>query len=354
MKRRAPAIILALLASFLVPIMIGNVYASGCTTGCQVTVNSNVPTADGTIWIQIDNGTGSYCSGNPCTLALPQSTPPTFNFANNTIHTITVLNNTFTGPSTQGHYVWKEWDNYYGNPSQTKWTSNPKLVIGPILFNYTGPAGFTAAFDKQYSATLSFTDVKGNPLSPAPVSLTLQGRVRGTTTITGYSGQYISSDLYTITSALWEGANILANSTETLDLTNGPATATISLRAYPATVLIVDSNNNPVSGANVTITFVNGTVTSRTYVSGSNGKVNLGDIPDPGSYGVTVHYQNQVYGPYSSTAVNNPTNTIKVSSSAPATTTTTAVVLLAIFGIAFFLILLAIRVRKPSAPPTIS
>ena len=354
MKRRAPAIILALLASFLVPIMIGNVYASGCTTACQVTVNSNVPAADGTIWIKIDNGTGTYCSGNPCTVALPQSTPPTFNFANNTIHTITVLNNTFTGPSTQGHYIWKEWANYYGTSSQTKWTSNTMIVIGPILYNYTGTAGFTTVFDRQYPATLSFTDVKGNPLSPSPVSLTLQGRATGTTTITGYSGQYVSADLYTVTSALWEGTSILANSTETLDLTNGPATATISLRAYPATVLIVDNNNNPVSGANVTITFVNGTVTSKTYVSGSNGKVNLGDIPDPGSYGVTVHYQNQVYGPYSVTQTNNPTYTIKVSASTPATTTTTAIVLLAIFGIAFFLILLAIRVRKPAAPPTIS
>ncbi|HEX9196311.1 MAG TPA: carboxypeptidase-like regulatory domain-containing protein [Candidatus Bathyarchaeia archaeon] len=353
MKARAPVILLTLLASLIAPVLIGNVYAVICPPGnCQAAVSSNVPSSDGTIWVEVDNNTSNR-------VPLPQ----TFNFPYNTTHTVKVLNSTFTGSSTSGHYVWKDWANYYGTNvcpgNQCVWTTNPMLRIssgGPpngILYNYTGTAGFTAVFDKQYATTLSFTDAKGDPLNPAPAYITLQGQATGTSTVSGYSGQYVTADLYTVTSARWEGADIPTTTTQTLDLTNGPATATISLKAYPATIHVVDNNNSPVSGANVTITFVNGTITTKTYVSDSSGKVNLGDIPYPGSFGLTVRYQNQEYGPYSPDAATNSTYTVQVNAGSSTTTTGTAIVLLVIFGIAFFLILLAIKVRKPAAPPKI-
>lgn len=362
MRARAPLILLTLFTSFLLPLMIGNVYAASCPPGnCQVTVNSNVPSADGTIYIQIDNGTGTYCGSNPCTVALPQASPPTFNFPYNTTHTLTVLNSTFTGASTNGHYVWKEWANYYGTttPGTTVWTTNPTARICPAnscnpngdIFNYTSVAGLTAVFDRQYPATFSFTDAVGNPLTGVPNNVTLQGQTTGPMTINSYSSRYTTADKYTVTKAYWEGTYILPyNPAQTIDLTNGPATTTISLKAYPATVQIVDSNNNPVKGANVTITYIN--ATARNYQSDSKGLVNLGDIPS-GSFGVTVHYQNQAYGPYTPNVVGSPTYTIQVNGGSTTTTTTTAIVLLAIFGIAFFLILLAIKVRKPAPPPRI-
>src|SRR5205809_5287619 len=186
------------------------------------------------------------------------------------------------------------------------------LVIGPIHYSATRTAAFAAAFDRQYAATHSFTDAKDDALNPAPAYVTLQGQATGTSTISGYSGQYVTADLYTVTSARWEGADIPTTTTKTLDLTNGPATATISLKAYQATIHIVDNNNSPVSGANVTITFVNGTITNKNYVSDSSGNVNLGDIPYPGSFGLTVRYQNQEYGPYSPDAASNSTYTVQV------------------------------------------
>src|SRR5438046_7966709 len=139
------------------------------------------------------------------------------------------------------------------------------LVIVPILYNYTGTAGFTAVFDRQYAATLSFTDAKSDPLNPAPAYVTLQGQATGTSTISGYSGQYITADLYTVISARWEGADIPTTTTQTLDLTNGPAAATIQLKAYQETIQLVHNNHITVSGANVTITFVNATLTNQTY-----------------------------------------------------------------------------------------
>jgi carboxypeptidase family protein len=358
-KARAPVILLTLLASFLVPILIGNVYAtSGCTTGCQVTVGSNVLSSDGTIWVKIYNGTGPGCGSNPCTVSVSQSSPPTFTFVNNTIASITVLNSSFTGASTQGHYAWKYWANYYGTANPIVWTTSPTLRIPPagssngILFNYTSTAGFTAVFDKQFQYTLSFNDASGNSLSPAPTSVSLQSQTSGaTTTVTQYSG-FLSNDLYTVTGATWEGWSIGPTpSGQTLNLTNGPSSKTVSLQAYPATVHVVDNNNNPISGANVTVTLVN--QTSRSIVTDSKGNARIGEIPQ-GSYQVRVVYQNQQIGPLSENAITSPTATVQMNvGSTTTSTTTSAVVLLTIFGLAFFLILLAIKVRKPPPPPSI-
>jgi hypothetical protein len=358
-KARAPVILFTLLASFLIPILIGNVYAtSGCTSGCQVAVGSNVPPSDGTIWVKIYNGTGPNCSTNPCTVSIPQSSPPTFTFVNNTIATITVLNNSFTGPSTQGHYAWKEWVNYYGTPNPIVWTTNPTLRIpaagstNGILYNYTGTAGFTAVFDKQFQYTLSFNDAAGNPLSPAPSSVSLSGQTSGATpTITQYTG-FLSNDVYTVTGAMWEGWPVGTVPTgQTLNLTSGSTTKAISLQVYQAAVHVVDNNNNPISGANVTVTLVN--QTSRSIITDSKGNANVGEIPQ-GSYQLSVVYQNQRIGPLSENAITNPTATVQMNVGSTATSTTTsAIVLLTIFGLAFFLILLAIKVRKPPPPPTI-
>jgi len=362
MKAKARVIILALLVSMFASVWIGHVYAASCPPGtCSVEASSNVPTSDGTIWIQIDNGTfsantGNYCQTNSCTVPLTRGSPPIFNFGYSTNHTLTILsaNTTFTGQGTQGHYVWKEWDNYYGTSSQTKWTSNTNLNIGPIQYNYTGTVGFTAVFDKQYSATISFTDFSGNSLKPNPSSLTLTPQNGGTpVTINSYSGAYVSANNYTVTSAAWEGVSIYPTTGgQMLNIANGPTTATISLTAYPTTIQVIDVNNTPLSGANVTVTFTNGTQIMRSYLTDSKGNANLGDVP-PGALGVIVHYQNQVFGPYTPSVSGQPIILqISASSSSP-NTTTTAIVLLAIFGIALFMILLAIKVRKPAAPPQI-
>lgn len=359
MKARAPVVLFTLLASFLIPILIGNVYAtSGCVSGCQVTASSNVPAGEGTIWVRIDNGTGTYCSSNPCTVSLPPGSPPTFTFTNNTVHTITVLNTTFTGLSTQGHYAWKEWANYYTTANPIIWTNSPMLRIpaagstNGILYNYTSTAGFTAVFDKQFQYTLSFNDATGNPLTPAPTSVTLSAQTAGTTTtITQYTG-FLSNDIYTVTGANWEGwpAGTVPTG-QTVDLSNGPATRTISLQAYLATVHVVDNNNNPISGANVTVTLVN--QTSRSIITDSKGNAKIGEIPQ-GSYQLSVVFQNQQIGPLQENAITDPTATVQMNVGSTATSSTTsAIVLLTIFGLAFFLILLAIKVRKPPPPPTI-
>lgn len=237
------------------------------------------------------------------------------------------------------------------------WTTNPTLRVPPqgstggILYNYTGTAGFTAVFDKQFQYTLSFNDAAGSPLSVVPSSVNLSGQTSGTKTITQYTG-FLSNDLYTVTGATWEGWPIATTPAgQTLNLTSNSATKAISLQVYQATVHVVDNNNNPISGANVTVTLVN--ATSRSIMTDSKGNAKIGEIPQ-GSYQLSVVYQNQRIGPLSENAVTSPTATVQMNVGSTATSTTTsAIVLLTIFGLAFFLILLAIKVRKPPPPPTI-
>ncbi len=340
-RARAPLAVLTIVVSaLLAPVLIGNVHAMGCNPpGCQFTTNTNVPVSDGNIWVEVDNNTGSWC-GASAICRLPQ----TFTFLNNSIHTIRVLNGTFIGASSGARYVWKQWS-IFG----TVWTTSAMMRTQPIYNNYTGPASFTAQFDKQFQLSLTFTDQSAQTINP-PANVTLQS---GTSTaiLSNYSNQWVSAKVWSVTSVTWEGfAGPVANS-PTIDLTSGAVTKTIALLAYPASIQIVDKNNSPVSGASVIVTFAN--MTAVTLTSDSKGTVNLGHIPQ-GSFSAHIFYQNQDQGTWSLTAINTPTNTVQLNTgSSAATTTVSAIVLLTIFGLAFFLILLAIKLRKLPPPPKI-
>src|SRR5207249_12063741 len=158
-------------------------------------------------------------------------------------------------------------------------------------------ANLTATFVKQFQYTPSSNNTSGNTLIPAPASVNLSAQTADmTTTITQYSG-FLSNDHYTVTGVTWEGWTIgTTPSGQTLDLTSGPATKTVSLQAYPATIHVVDNNNNPISGANVTVTLVN--QTSRSIITDSKGDAKIGVIPQ-GSYQLSVAYQSQTIGPLS-------------------------------------------------------
>ena len=223
------------------------------------------------------------------------------------------------------------------------------LRTNQMLFNYTGPASFVAQFDKQFQLTLKFTDQSGQTIN-SPALVTLQSGT-STTTLSSYTNQWVNSNIWTVSGATWEGFSGPVSGSQTIDLTNGSVTKTIPLLAYPATMLIVDKSNNPISGVKVVVTFANST--SSTFTTDSKGTVNLGHIPQ-GSFSAQVFYQNQSEGTWSVNAISTPTYTIQLNVGGSVTSTTvSAVVLLTIFGIAFFLVLLAIKVRRPAPPPTI-
>jgi carboxypeptidase family protein len=223
-----------------------------------------------------------------------------------------------------------------------------------MVFNYTLPNDqFTAQFDKQFQYTLTFTDHSGVALNAPPAHIALSGPT-GTVTTSAYSGQWLQAGSWTVVDATWEGVPNLVVGAQTIDLTSGPATKSIQLAVYPAAVKVVDLNNNPLAGANVTVTFTPPNSTKVSHLTGSQGTVGLGEIP-LGLYTAHVTYQGQdVRWSEDASATPGGVSTITLNiSSTTSTPVVSAIVLLTIFGVAFFLILLAIKVRKPPPPPTI-
>lgn len=337
MKKTVYASLLVIALSVMfVPLFLLDVHASGCFTSCLLKADTNVPGADGTVYVELDNNTG-----------LVYPLPHTFSFSNNSQHTLTVLNQTLSA-SSGARYVWNEWTH-----SSLQWTPTLMMRTPIMLFNYTGSSDggpFIAKFDKQFQYTLTFKDAAGQPLTPAPTSVVLSSSA-STITTSAYSSQWLSATSWTVTSATWEGYQGALSAPVPLDLTSGPASVAVAVSAYSASVKVVDKLNNPIQGASVTITFAN--TTSRVFTTDSQGTVLLGDIP-VGPYSAHIVYQGQDQGTWSEDASVASASTVTLNvggtSSAPVIS---AIVLLTIFGVALFLILLAIKVRRPAPPPKI-
>ncbi len=307
----------------------------GCRTNCNLDALTTVPAADGVVKVQDENST-VYSLGR------------TFSFRNGTAHTLQVLNQTFTGASSGARYIWKQWSCTCGVPS----TSNRLLNTPVMYYNYTqtGKGPFLAEFDKEFQLNLAFTDQKGNALGP-PSSLEL---VSGSTVVslTSFSGQWESNLVWTVRNVVWEGALGIEVPGQTVDLTASSTSKTVVLRAFTATVKAVDRSNNPVANVTVTVSFANST--SRTFQTNSQGLVQLGYIP-LGSYTAVVTYQGNNVCSCSTDAsqVNPLVVQVPVGSTPVTVTAVSSIVLFTILGLAVFLVLLAIRVRKPPPPPSI-
>ena len=345
MRSRGNITVLTLIvAAMLAPLFITNAHAIlGCKPGtppiCYLYAQTNVPSAEGSVIVRQD--------GNN---ALEYALPHMFAFVNGTTHSLEVLTLTISGGPSGARYLWD---------TNAAWTwhtlryPNANMTTPLMIYNYTLPSDeFTAQFDKQFQYTVTFTDYNGAALSPA-ASITLSGPT-GTLTTSAYSGQWLQAASWSVVDAKWEGISGLVIGAQTIDLTNGNVAKSIQLAVYPATVKVVDPNNNPVSGANVTVTFAPPHSTSVSHLTGSQGTVGLGDIP-LGPYTARVTYQGQdVKWSEDASATPGGVSTITLNiSSTTSAPVVSAVVLLTIFGVALFLILLAIKVRKPPPPPTI-
>jgi hypothetical protein len=301
----------------------------GCVTNCILDAKTSVPATDATIWVRLDNTT--YFT-----------LPHTFSFPNGTSHSIEVLNITLNGPS-GSRYVWKQWTQA-SSPSQP----NAMLRIA-FLANYTGSNAWIAQLDKQFQMTLTFADVSGQPVN-APSYLILQNGA-SSLNLTSYSSLWTSAVVWSVIDAKWEGIKGSVSASQTVDMTTSPGVRSIQLKAYPSTIKVVDTSNSPLVGVTVVVTFSNST--SKTLTTDSQGIAQLGRVPS-GNYVAQLTYQNQDMGKWTADASTTPNNTIQVNVGSPATSSqVSAIVLLTIFGIAFFLVLLAIKVRKSPSPPKI-
>lgn len=305
-----------------------------------------MPASEGTVRVRhVDLGTSNSDI---------QTLNYTFTFTNNTSHTIEVIDTLINAPS-GARYVFKQWShNGIQWATTTLLSGNP---LDPIISDFvTGGFGpFVAEFEKQYPASFTFTDSSDQPLS-RPSSITVAGprTVSIPDNASAYANLWLAATVWTITDATWQSMPGIVDGTPTIDLRSGPNTAQIRLRAYDATVKVVDRSSNPIVGASLTIRFLN--QTELIFTTDSAGLAQLGHIP-LGSYTVVrIVFQNQEMEVTNLVvdATTNPVSTIQLdvggTTSGPIIS---ALVLLTIFGVAMFLLLLAVKVRKPPLPPTI-
>ena len=344
MRTRTATIVFTLiLTGAFAPMLITSAHAiQGCQPTspqptCYLYAQTNVPSSDGTVMVRQDGN-------NALTYALPH----TFAFQNGTTHFIQVMTLSISGTPSGARYLWNSNAEWIWHTRQ--WTPTANMTTPLMIYNYTQPNDmFTAEFDKQFQYSLTFQDVAGNPLTPAPSNVTLGGT--STIITSSYSNQWLPAGSWTVTQVSWEGYDTALYTPVGLDLTTSSQTVAVTVLAYSASVKVVNNQNGPISGVSLAITFANST--SRTYTTNAQGTVQLGEIPY-GSYSVQVTYQGQTQAPVGETAVGSPVSTITLSTGSTSTApVVSAVVLLTIFGVALFLILLAIKVRKPPPPPQI-
>ena len=309
---------------------------SGCYSNCNLEADTTVAATDGTVKVRVDN-------------SAIYSLPYIFSFGNGTIHTIQVLNNSFTGASTGAMYVWKQWTH------GTTHYSSATLTTPQMIYNYTtGASGpFVAEFDKEYQLTLSFTDPSNNPIGPASSVKLTSGT--DTVTLTSFSSQWVSAKIWTVTDLKWQGVAGLQIPSQTIDLTGGGLSTAVKVNALSATVLAVDRSNNPVAGVTVTVTLLNSTV--KTLTTNSQGLADIGYIPQ-GIYTAHVIYNGSDVGTWSVDASSTPRLTVTVAAAGGGgalgtSTVVSAVAIFAILGVVALLLFLAFHVRKKPVPPKI-
>jgi len=122
----------------------------------------------------------------------------------------------------------------------------------------------------------------------------------------------LNAGVWTVSNVTWEGKSNAQSGNASFDLSSGPLTGTLVLRAYNAIILVVDNANNPVAGAQVVATLSN--TTTRTIATDSQGKVHLGHIPF-GPYTIQVNYQGRQMGNWNTDASTTPTFTAKLDTS---------------------------------------
>ncbi len=162
---------------------------------------------------------------------------------------------------------------------------------------------------QQFTLSLNFSDPSGQPVAP-PSSLTLRSG-SATTTVTSYTGILLNAGVWIVNNATWQGKPNAQSGNTSFDLSSGPITGTLVLRAYNAIVLVVNNANSPIAGAVVAATLSNSTV--RSITTDNQGKAHFGHIPF-GPYTIQVNYQGRQMGSWNSDASTTPTLTAKLDS----------------------------------------
>ena len=160
-------------------------------------------------------------------------------------------------------YVFQRW-RWEGGGSNN---SNTTLSI-------SGDEQIEAVYATEYLVRMSFLNSRGQPIS-APDSVRFSAPNGSSIMLSGRYDIWLPQGTLMISNIVWSAVDVKpSNTTYTI---RGPRTLSIRCRVYDVIVLVKDSIDLPVLGANVTLILPNGTVASR--MTGDGGFANFYRVP---------------------------------------------------------------------------
>ncbi|MEM2247493.1 MAG: hypothetical protein QXM51_05170 [Thermoproteota archaeon] len=150
-----------------------------------------------------------------------------------------------------------------------RWRNSSSVFKNPELtINVNGDLSFTLEYRKEYLVNLSFVDKNNSPIKPSFYTCIFPNN-------TFYNGTlkslWLTSGDLKILSINYAGLNVLEE-TKIYDIYESKK-ITISCNVLSGTLRIIDPFSTPISGAEVSVVFLNNT--ERKYVTDSNGMVRM-------------------------------------------------------------------------------
>jgi len=148
-----------------------------------------------------------------------------------------------------------------GNPTAVPASSSSGNFTTPkVTFNIPHTLVFNAV--TQYQVAFTFFDSRGhNRVAPSQVELAIGN---STTDLQGTTAWLPNGTSFRVNNVMWEGAGVGPIPPPSFAVAAAPLNVTLNTRVYAASLKVLDLLGLPVSGAQVSMTLVNGTTLTGT------------------------------------------------------------------------------------------
>jgi len=167
----------------------------------------------------------------------------------------------------------------------SRWSGGVNATSEALSITAIRNVSLSAIYTVRYLIDVQFTDVSHGGLAPSDVTLS------GPTGLVSvpHSGQVWleAGEVYSVSSAAWRGTQLVSVGPFTQIVASAPGVRMVALPVYNLLIEVRDVFGEPLEGAEVSVAFPDGSVTSG--FAGGNGSVKLTQLPE-GALSVSVEY----------------------------------------------------------------
>jgi hypothetical protein len=185
----------------------------------------------------------------------------------------------------------------------TGWDGFATTNAPDLTLIVSGDTAISPVYETQYLTSFNFVDCSGQ--SAAPQLVALQASTGGTVSVRNGASLWLEAKrMYQVTSAYWDGVDVVSNSSILAFTASSPRTLTLGLPVCLAEVKVSDIFGMPVSSATVVLSFPNGTqLSSSTNSQGVAAFPQSPEIP----HSATIEYLGMSYEVSGTTSPTNVT-----------------------------------------------